>query len=287
MAVIDIRDLHYAYPAAGSAEPRWVLRGVTLAVEAGSCVGIVGPTGAGKSTLCQAVMGLVPQATGGVIRGQVSVFGLEARHTPVADMAQRVGLVFQDPETQLFNLSAEEEVAFGLENLGLPPAAIGARVEWALDRVGLLELAKRPPAELSGGEKQRLTIAVVLAMAPDLLILDEPTSSLDPRGKQDVQRLITDLVNDSQVTTLVIEQDTDWLASLADRIVVLSQGQVAMDGPARQVFAQATHLRELGVGAPQLSELAEALQGNLGGEFAFSELGEAERVLREDLRGGS
>lgn len=287
MPAIDIRDLHFAYPSAGSAEPRWVLRGVTLAVEIGTCLGIMGPTGAGKSTLCQALLGIVPRATGGTIRGQVQVFGEEVRRKPVADMARRVGLVFQDPETQLFNLTAEDEIAFGLENLGLPPAAIGARVAWSLDKVGLASHAKRPPAELSGGEKQRLALAVVLAMAPDILILDEPTANLDPQGKRDLKGLISELVRQSGVTTLVVEQDADWLSGVADQIVVISGGRAALDGPASQVLGQARALRELGVGPPQLSELAAALQDRFGRGFSLTTPDEAEAVLRQDLDRGA
>jgi energy-coupling factor transporter ATP-binding protein EcfA2 len=283
MPSIDIRDFHYAYPPLGQAEPRWVLRGVDLAVEAGSCVGVMGATGVGKSTLCQAIVGIVPQLTGGIVRGQVRVLGEDARSTPVPDLARQVGMVFQDSESQLFNLTVEEEVAFGPENIGLPPEEIESRVAWALTTVGLIESRKRSPVELSGGEKQRLAIAAALSMSPKVLVLDEPTAHLDPRGKREIQALVATMVRDSGQTILVVEQDADWLAELADRVVVLADGRVALDGPTDAVLGDPEALLALGVGPPQLSELASAINRDLGTRFAFTRLDEAEWVLKEDL----
>lgn len=283
MPSIDIRDFHYAYPPLGQAEPRWVLRGVDLAVEAGSCVGVMGATGVGKSTLCQAIVGVVPQLTGGIVRGQVRVLGKEARSTPVPDLARQVGMVFQDSESQLFNLTVEEEVAFGPENIGLPPEEIESRVAWALTTVGLIESRKRSPYELSGGEKQRLAIAAALSMSPKVLVLDEPTAHLDPRGKSEIQALVGTMVRDSGQTILVVEQDADWLAELADRVVVLADGRVALEGPTDEVLGDPEALSELGVGPPQLSELASAINRDLGTHFAFIRLDQAEQALKEDL----
>lgn len=285
MPSIDIRDFHFAYPPLGQAEPRWVLRGVDLVVETGSCIGVMGATGAGKSTLCQALGGIVPQLTGGIVRGRVRVLGQEARSTPVPDLAQQVGMVFQDSENQLFNLTVEEEVAFGPENIGLPSEEIEDRVAWALATVGLIEARQRSPYELSGGEKQRLAIAAALSMSPKLLVLDEPTAHLDPHGKREIQSLVASMVRDSGRTIVVVEQDADWLAELADRVIVLAEGRVALDGPPDAVLADPDPLLALGVGPPQLSELASVLNRDLGTRFAFTRLDEAERVLWEDLGG--
>jgi energy-coupling factor transporter ATP-binding protein EcfA2 len=287
MLVVDIQNLHYAYPSLGTAEPRWVLRGVDLVVEDGSCLGVMGATGAGKSTLCQAMMGIVPQLTGGRVRGRVQVLGMQARMTPVADIAQQVAMVFQDSDSQLFNLTLEEEVAFGPENIGLLSEEISRRVAWALETVGLRDDSRRAPYELSGGEKQRLAIAAALAMDPKLLILDEPTAHLDPRAKQEVQRLVGDLVRQSGRTIVVVEQDADWLAELVDRVVVLAEGRVAIDGPADSVLGDSRALVGLGVGPPQLSELAAGLNQDLGTRFAFTQLAQAERALKEDLGGAA
>ena len=285
MSIIEIQGLHYAYPSPGGGEPRWVLRGIDLSIEAGECVGLMGPTGVGKTTLCLALTGIVPQSTGGVIRGRARVLGMDTKHTRVSDLAARVGVVFQDPETQLFNLSVEEEVAFGPENLGLSPDEIGPRITWALDQVGILELSRRPPSELSGGEKQRLAIASILAMAPEVLVLDEPTANLDPNGKREVREVVRDLKRRRELTTVVVSQDADWLAEVAERIVVLDGGKVALDGPAQEVLGRTETLGRIGVAAPQMCELASELNRSLATNFAFTRLDEAELRLREALGG--
>lgn len=285
MPVIEIVDFHYAYPSLGEAAQRWVLNGVNLAVDPGTCVGVMGATGSGKTTLCHALLGIVPQLTGGTVRGQVRVLDMDARRTAVADLARRVGLVFQDAESQLFNLSVEEEVAFGLESLGLPPEDITRRVARVLDDVGLADDRLRSPYELSGGEKQRLAIATALAMDPDLLILDEPISHVDPVGKRAIRTLVGGLVQSKGATLVVVEQDADWLAEIADRVVVLDEGRVAIDGPAEQVLTDAESLLALGVGPPQLSELAAGLNRDLGTRYAFTRIDQAERTLKEALGG--
>lgn len=285
MPIIEIKGLHYAYPSPVGDEPLWVLRGIDLTVQRGECVGLMGPTGVGKSTLCLALTGIVPQSTGGVIRGEARVLGMDTKHTRVPDLASRVGVVFQDPETQLFNLSVEEEVAFGLENLGWSAQEIGPRINWALKQVGILGLEQRPPAELSGGEKQRLAIASILAMAPEVLVLDEPTANLDPNGKREVREVVRGLKRQRGLTTLVVSQDADWLAEVAERVVVLHEGRVALDGPTEDVLSQTQALGRIGVAAPQMSELAAELSRALGERFAFTRLDEAEVRLRETLDG--
>jgi energy-coupling factor transporter ATP-binding protein EcfA2 len=271
MPAIEIKNLHYAYPTFGSGALRWVLRGIDLAVDAG------------KTTLSQSMIGIVPQLTGGTVRGQVQVLGRAARSTPVPDLARQVGMVFQDSESQLFNLTVEEEVAFGPENLGLPSEEISRRVTWALETVGLRDDRERSPFTLSGGEKQRLAIAAALALEPQVLILDEPTSHLDPRGKREIQALVGGLVRRSGRTIVVVEQDADWLADLVDRVVVLAEGCVVMDGSPESVLGNPRVLYDWGVGPPQVSELAAGLNHDLGTQFAFVRLDEAQERLKEDL----
>ena len=193
-ATISINNLSYAYPALTPEEqPEWVLRGISLAVEAGEFLSIMGPTGVGKTTFCLALNGIVPQSTGGRIKGDVLVDGLNTKRQPVAALAQRVGMVFQDPETQLFNMTVEAELAFGLENLGLPPAEIQERVQWALALVKMEGFMNHSPFHLSGGQKQRIAIASALAMTPRILVLDEPTANLDPLGKREVFSVVREL----------------------------------------------------------------------------------------------
>ena len=175
--IIQIENLHYQYPPLPGIESQWVLRGVDLSVHAGEFLSIVGATASGKTTVCLTINGNVPQSTGGTIRGQVRVEGIEVRRTPLPELAKLVGMVFQNPEAQLFNLLVEEEIAFGLESLGVPSAEMRERVDWALGIVGMQGMGSRSPFELSGGQKQRVAIAAVLAMTPKVLVLDEPTSS--------------------------------------------------------------------------------------------------------------
>ncbi len=285
MSVVEIADLHYSYPPltpGGDAVP--VLQGVDLQVERGEFVAVMGRTGAGKTTLCQALNGLVPQSTGGVIRGRVSVLGLNPRAAPVAELAAKVGLVFQDVESQLFNMTVEDEVAFGLESLALDPSEIAERVAWALSAVRMEGYRRRSPFQLSGGQKQRVALAAVLAMRPEVLILDEPSSGLDPVGKREVFEVVRRLKHERQMTIIMVEHDSEHVAAFADRVAILHKGRIACVGEPAEVFAEADLLWEAGVALPQVSELALALNARCGTRFSFTTTGEAVVALREALR---
>ena len=180
MAVIEARGLTYTYPE--SKKPALV--DVDLVVEEGEFVILTGPSGCGKTTLCRCLNGLIPHFYGGELKGELYVAGMNVKEHKTWELAQHVGLVFQNPENQLFSLTVEKDVAFGPENLGLPRDEIRNRVDWALDRTGTTPLRYRAPYELSGGQQQRVAIASTLAMKPKVLVLDEPTSFLDPRGAQ-------------------------------------------------------------------------------------------------------
>ncbi|MGC8879641.1 MAG: ABC transporter ATP-binding protein [Anaerolineae bacterium] len=257
--LVRIEGLHFAYPAvrAGiSGAP--ALRDIHLTVEVGECVAIMGASGAGKTTLCLALNGLVPQSTGGTFRGNVWVNGHNTRTEPVAALATQVGLVFQEAENQLCTMSVEDEVAFGLENLGLPVDEIERRITWALEVVAMNHLRRHSPAQLSGGQQQRLALASVLAMHPALLVLDEPTGGLDPIGRRGVLEVIAALQRQG-TTIMMATQDAEAVAALANRVVVLHEGAIALEGTPREVFGQVARLRELGVALPQLSELSDLL----------------------------
>lgn len=276
--IVEVKDLWYAYPDPAGGRAPWALRGVNLSLAPGEVICLLGPSGAGKSTLAMALNGLVPQSTGGRIRGQVLVDGLDTKRVPVAEMATRVGIVFQEPETQFLQTSVEAEVAFGLENLGVPPARIRERVRWALERVGLAGFEARPPHQLSGGEKQRAAIAAVIAMEPRLLVLDEPTASLDPVGKVQVFDAIRELR--SEHTVLVVTQESEWAAEYADRVLVLDQGVVSMHGGADAILSDVVGLAEHGLRAPQVSELAHCLNRRLGQDaYRFTRLESAVQQL--------
>lgn len=279
-----IEDLYFAYPPLQTGgEPVVVLRGVDLQVPAGECLAIMGPTGGGKTTLCLALNGLVPQATDGEFSGRVAVAGLDTRQHPVARLSQVAGLVFQDPEVQLFSISVEEEVAFGLESQGVPRPDMAEHVTWALDVVRLAEVRDRSPHQLSGGQKKRLAIAAVLAMRPTILILDEPTAGLDPAGRVEVLEVVAELKRLEGTTVILVEQEPEVVAAFADRVVVLNQGRIVREGSPRAVLSDVAGLHGLGLSVPQVSELAHRLNQLAGTGFAFITETEAYQTLRHDL----
>jgi energy-coupling factor transporter ATP-binding protein EcfA2 len=280
--VIAVKGLRYRYPPSlPDREAEMVLRGVDLDVARGEFVALMGPTGVGKSTLCLALNGIVPQSTGGVFGGSVTVLGHDTRHTPVPQLARYVGIVYQDPESQLFSATVEAEVAFGPENLGLPRAEIAERVTWALDVVGMSASRGRSPARLSGGQKQRVAIAASLAMLPQILILDEPTAALDPLGRLEVFRVIEQLRNDQDMTIVMVSQDPEHVAAFADRLALLAEGRIVAEGPPAELFYALDQMAAVGVAAPQLAELSVALERQYGVGRRFMVLDEAETALRE------
>jgi energy-coupling factor transporter ATP-binding protein EcfA2 len=219
----------------------------------------MGLNGAGKTTLGLSINGIVPQSTMGVYEGQVTVEGLDTSTTPVREMARTVGIVFDNPEFQMSQVSAAEEVALGLENLGVPNPEMPPRVSAALTTVGLAGFEERSPMGLSGGQQQRLAIASVLAMQPKILFMDEPTSNLDPIGKEEVFELARKLNREEGLTVIVAEHESEVLAAYADRIVVLHEGKIVMIGTPTEVFSRGDELAKIGIRVPQATDLAIAL----------------------------
>ena len=284
--LVRIEDLAFAYPALpGESTVEWVLQGIDLEVSEGEFVSVMGPTGIGKTTLCLALNGIVPQSTGGTIRGRVTVDGLDTKQAPVPTLAGKVGMVFEDSETQLFNVTVEAELAFGLENLGLPEPEIRERVDWAAAMVGLREHLARSPFHLSGGQKQRVAIASALAMTPKLLVLDEPTASLDPIGKVEVFSVVRELRRERGMAIIMAEHESEHIAEFSDRVVVLDKGRVAMAGPPSEVFAQTERLEAIGLSVPQVSEAAARLNQSCRTQFGFPQLDDAYAALSGALRG--
>jgi energy-coupling factor transport system ATP-binding protein len=284
-ATIQVRDLYYAYPPpVPDASPTEVLNGVNFDVRPGEFVALLGRVGAGKTTLCLALDGLAPHATGGVFRGHVIVGGLDTRHSTVPELSQTVGLVFQDPETQLTQMRVEDEVAFGPENLGLPRDEIAARVNWALDAIGLAGYRDRNPAFLSGGEKQRVAIAATLAMRPQVLVLDEPTANLDPGGKAAVFSVLLRLAQERAIAILLATQDVERVRRYSQRVMVLHHGRIALDGSPAEVFEREAELRAWGIGVPQMVELAHRLSQHRGRPYHFASVSRAVSQLRAELR---
>lgn len=262
MKVLEARDLNFRY----SRGKKQVLRDVNLQIKRGEFVGIVGPSGSGKSTLCLAFTGIIPHLIHGEFKGSVIIRDPQtgAKHstleTPPSKLSPIIGLVLQNPESQLFNMTVEEEVAFPLENLGLPPEEIEARVRWALKTVGLDGREEEFPPNLSGGEQQRLVIASVLAMKPSILVLDEPTAQLDPVGRKDVLNLISELNEKEKITVILVDHHTDFLFKRADRILVMNDGRILMEGRPRELAERAEELREVGIKLPAAVEVYAELK---------------------------
>ena len=213
----------------------------------------MGENGAGKSTLCQMTNGIIPNSVGGRLAGRVLVHGLDTKETGISVLATKVGIVLEDPETQLFTTSVKSEVAFGPENLSLPPQEIEERVRWALDVVRLGGYEERLPGSLSGGQKQRLAIAANIAMRPDILVLDEATSQLDPVGVEEVLSVVHELNRKYGITILMATDASEMIARLMDRVVVLDQGQLVVDETPRQIFANTPLFKKLMIRLPQVS----------------------------------
>ncbi len=238
---------------------RPAVRSVDLHIHDGESVLLLGPSGCGKSTLALTLNGLIPHSLEAELRGSVQLDGFDTQHTPLAQLTQRAGIVFQDPESQFITLNVEDEIAFGLENLCLPPAEIHHRIGEALNAVRLAHLRHAPVWALSGGQKQRVALASLLAMRPPTLIFDEPTANLDPLGAHEVFEQIAALRRSGQHTLVLIEHRLDALMDSIDRVIVLEDdGQPVLDGAPSAVFAHAHAgtLQRLGVWVPQVSLLA-------------------------------
>ncbi|MCM8748562.1 energy-coupling factor ABC transporter ATP-binding protein [Thermomicrobiaceae bacterium CFH 74404] len=237
------------------------LEEVSFSIQPGELALVLGPSGCGKSTLALCLNGVIPQAIGAMMDGQVRVAGLDTRHAPLNRLSEKVGVVFQDPESQFCLLTVEEEIAFGLENLGIPPGEMPGRIAAALELVGLSELRDRRIDRLSGGQKQRLALACVLAMEPQVLVLDEPTAHLDPQAAAEFFSAVAHLKATGQHTIIVIEHRLDDLMPLVDRVLLFGPGgRLLAEGPPRAVFA--TYRQDLdrsGIWIPQVTELAYRL----------------------------
>jgi energy-coupling factor transporter ATP-binding protein EcfA2 len=253
---VKISGLSFRYPTSHD----WVLRDVNLTVAEGEFVAITGPSGAGKTTLCMCLNGIIPNTIEGDYRGSVAVFGREAASSEVFEMARTVGITFQEPEAQLFGLTVEEEVAFGPENYGLPQDELEERVGRALELLRLEEFRSKSPYNLSGGQKQRVALASVLALRPRLLVMDEPFTELDPVGKMEVSDAIEQLRKQSNVTIILVEHDAEEIARHADRVVLLDGGRVVLDKPTEEFFSDVPTLHLHGVRCPQVTELFHTLR---------------------------
>ena len=253
----DLRVDKMSFTYAGSSEP--VLRALDLVIPQGEFVLLTGPSGCGKTTLALALAGLIPSRIGGHLRGSAYLGAENISTMSVHEVAQHIGMVFQNPDNQLVQLNVEEEVAFGPENLALSHSEIVQRVGQALDYTNMESMRQEQIFALSGGQKQRIAISATLAMRPSVLVLDEPTSDLDPVGTQEVLRVLHALNKQYGMTIVLVEHKVDEVISWVDRVLLMDQGKIVVDAPPRDAFGDLQRWHNLGVSVPQIVSLARAL----------------------------
>lgn len=266
MAIVQLTDVSYTYPDANQK----VLDSITLTINEGEFVGLVGPAGAGKTTLALTLTGLIPHTLGGSLSGKVLVAGRDTSKGTVASLIHGeegvalVAMTFQDPESQIVGLTVEEDIAFALENVGVPRPEMRRRIDKVLKLLGLETFREAFPYALSGGQKQRVSIAAALALEPRILIMDEPTSELDPVGKKEVFGIVEELKTDKDLTVLMIEHEVEELVKYADRVLVLDKGRLVLDGSPATVFARRAQLETIGIRVPEVTLLGSEIARRSG-----------------------
>jgi energy-coupling factor transporter ATPase len=277
MAIIETKNLTYTYP--GATKPS--INDVSIKVEKGEFVLITGPSGCGKTSLCRCFNALIPHFYQGELKGEISVAGIDPLKRHTYEMAKHVGLVFQNPENQLFALSIEKDVAFGLENNGVPRDEMRKKVDWALNQTGIYDIRERSPHEISGGQQQRVAIAAVLAMQPEIIVLDEPTSFLDPLSAEKIFEVIYNLNREQGITVILVEHRLDLTAKYANHLIVMDEGKVRLEGNPRDIL-NTDETRLIGVGIPKATLLYQMLKKeglNLGNTTPLSSEELAEQLL--------
>jgi energy-coupling factor transport system ATP-binding protein len=254
--IIKTEDLVFDYPAQTPEESNTrVLKSINFTVKKGEFVAVLGHNGSGKSTLAKHFNAVLKPTSGKVFVEEIDT----ADDSRLLDIRQRVGMVFQNPDNQIVATIVEEDVAFGLENLGVEPKEIRRRVDEALRQVDMVEYYRHSPHQLSGGQKQRVAIAGIIAMRPDCIVLDEPTAMLDPRGRREVLSTIQELNREKGITVVLITHYMDE-AVKADRVVVIDEGNILLDGTPKEVFRNVEQLKSVGLDVPQVTELAYELR---------------------------
>jgi len=252
MAIVNLQDVTYKYPLTETP----ALQNINLQVNEGEFLAIIGPNGAGKSTLCYTLAGFVPHFFKGELTGLVEVLGKESLDSTLSEWVLNVGLAFQNPFNQISGAkyTVFEELAFGLENIGIPREEMKARVEDAMKLTGISDLAERSPYSLSGGQQQRVALTSILVMQPKVLVLDEPTSQMDPIGTREVFGVIRRMA-ERGMTVMLVEHKVEWIAQFADRVVALKEGQIFLDGTPSEVLTSPL-LQENGFGISRYTSVA-------------------------------
>jgi len=283
MSYIALQDFSYAYT-----HPKKVLDNITITIEKGSFSVVLGPSGAGKTTLCLAIAGAVPHYFGGSLAGDVHVAGIKAQDSTMQQLALTVGTVLQDYETQLVTMTVEEEVAFSLENMGVASNEIALKVTETLIKVGLTGYEKELVTSLSGGQKQRLVLASVLATSPKILVLDEPTSALDPEGTKSLYRLLKELNLKDGITVLVVEHDIAAVLPYADQFILLENGKLLLSNTPEKVLTFMAHEQVFIEAIPPLWQLKLGLEHHTNYQFTpwcqeEDAIVELQRLLQEEV----
>lgn len=274
---VEINQLSFTYVGT----TRKALQDIDLTIPRGAFIGIVGPSGCGKTTLARCLNALIPHFYPGKMTGSVIVEGWNTQDHPAYEMAQKVGLVFQNPENQLVAPDAEREIAFGPENLGVPRDEIRNRVETLIRHIRLEDIRDKAPYELSGGEQQRIAIAAILALQPAVLVLDEPTSNLDPVSAYEVLQLLKQLNQDLKLTILLIEHRLELVAPLVQELLVLNEGRIIAQGHPASVLTE-KEVTDVGIAVPPLVQLIQQLDHpQLRRDCPLSVVEAVKAILRE------
>ena len=255
MGHISISNLSFQY----SKNTTPALRNINLEINDGDFILLSGPTGCGKTTLCRCITGLIPNFHIGIMEGQVIVDGLDTLQHPVYEIARKVGMVFQNPENQLVAMNVERELGFALENLGVSPDKIRNKIEEIINQFQLDHLRMKAPFEISGGEQQRVAIASILTLDPDIIILDEPTSNLDPAAAEKMMYFLKELNSNYKKTIILIEHRLELIVPLINRMIVMDQGEIILDGPPEGVLVD-EKLQQINIGLPKIIQLYKVIE---------------------------
>lgn len=278
--MIQFNDCSFRYK--GGDVP--ALQNISMTIEDGAFVGIIGNSGAGKSTLAYTLSGIIPHHFAGDFYGSITVNGLDTVEVKPEQLARFVGEVFQDIDSQMVSNAVEDEILFGMENFGVPHDEIGRRLENVLDMLGIAELRDRQISSLSGGQKQKIAIAAILAMDPEIIVLDEPTGELDPANSIMIFDILRRLNREFHKTVIVIEQKIMLLCEYVNRLLVMDQGKIVFDGKSGEIVNQIPLFKELGINVPRVVELGQQLhqEGLYQGAIPLS-LDQAEKMVKEVL----
>lgn len=253
--ILELKDVNFKYENAPTVEEP-ALKNINLKVKKGEFIGVIGSNNSGKSTLCALCNGLIPKALDGEFSGQVLVDGQDIKDVSTAKMSQKVGLVLPDPEAQLSQLTVYDELTFGPSNLELPREKIFEEADKVMKLIKLENFKERSPFSLSGGEQQRVAIASVLAMNPEILVLDEPTSNLDPLSTQEIFEIICKLNREMNMTVILVEHEVELMAQYVDRFVVMDNGRIVLDGSPKEVFSHREVFEQIKMFIPTVTSLA-------------------------------